>query len=1167
MIYQQSNFITLPLPHSPFFVFGSGPVLELRPRQTRVLRVILDRVSADNSFLSDRYTAHTSTLLIYDESEKRVVKLINVSAQLCRSQMQLLERDKERSLIHVGSIGYSNGWERVRFVVHLQNLSDLECVFKVDDVKDITLLGMQSGGEDVAADEDDSIFDQAPSDVSQWTIPPRSPCTVKFVLQVAKSDPAGPRMWNLVFRNLRNPLNVLQCAVCCVVTTCPIRFERLATSSSPHLLRFPAISWSSLLSNVPQHSNFSIANVSSFPLLRIQLECQVTSQLNDILRLEANAPHAIHLRPHPLDHEDANHDGSHERLSSSPFVTNITDIITFDLTKEVSIGMLMCVTDPQALKNVLSRKADFKIGEIRVQMQSPQADDLLEGAEPHYHEWKEERIEVWGYVTNFSSFSVNPQQLVFVGSRSPHSPMTSTSTGDLLDRSLTPTVPGLQQQHTFVITNTSHTEEMTYSVGTDNGTDFVAGENEIDGNDHVSLSIDQPTGLLMPNTSVTITVTARVKLAFSGVIKLVVSDDSGEAVPQYVTLMFQQQPHTPMMKSIGGDIAPFDLREIKEDALLFVKGCKRRGESKTQYILDAGRRRKNEEPLVWELKLQVATSVDHSISYRVDTISSENAPWLMLTNFQGTVDPNESKVIRLTFSTQEVGFFSTYLVVDDGSGVLITIFVTYEVVMKAEDRTEKFFSVNMDDGEFLYNSCKPSLDASPDTPTAKAIDYGLAHAGQPIQNRSFVINNLATIPLNFSLSSACITGSKKSEINFALTSRSHTFFRDLTIPPRSSARVFVCFIPQTQSMSSNRFTMIADASVKWLEEHSILVSCRLVKDVSETITVRAVCLQPQISVWLEDCVFELAVDEAGMLDERGEMESYSEISNKGSNDSLWSKSLRIVPLEREIRVESTVRDSIRPKEEVDQINFTIKNNTLFFLHRRPHAILPSMVSAIDTSRIIVSPNIDAISQRWEVLSKYRYVEEHISIYNLNAIDQVFHVRLCLALGSERQFSVKMLGIQLSHMITVLESQTVEFLHSFSSALRRMSDKTAIHRQREDLVLQLNYLVDEMILICDSSSTPGAIMPLARLLFCTLFSHDAVFRSFAPRLFTSPALPVSNSTVATVTTQEDRATVLPWVLPFYRFVTRVTDTGSDNVHALRRMAEAMFDGVDIASLLK
>ena len=91
------------------------------------------------------------------------------------------------------------------------------------------------------------------------------------------------------------------------------------------------------------------------------------------------------------------------------------------------------------------------------------------------------------------------------------------------------------------------------------------------------------------------------------------------------------------------------------------------------------------------------------------------------------------------------------------------------------------------------------------------MDLGDVYYGLSYVNRSFVVQNLSSMPLDFVISHNLQSGPSATEVNFSLSNTSLKVFSTLLVPPNSSTRVFVHFrtSAQRESSSTSRLGQLA----------------------------------------------------------------------------------------------------------------------------------------------------------------------------------------------------------------------------------------------------------------------------------------------------------------------------------------------------------------------
>ena len=242
-------------------------------------------------------------------------------------------------------------------------------------------------------------------------------------------------------------------------------------------------------------------------------------------------------------------------------------------------------------------------------------------------------------------------------------------------------------------------------------------------------------------------------------------------------------------------------------------------------------------------------------------------------------DRHETHMITLDCSTQRLDIYSTYVVVEnvDNPHDLKTIHVSMRMIVSADVPISQYFSVIVDT-KVKYDQSKygtselaagalrgpaGSSGAAAAEDAAKKelwkelrIDMGDVYYGMTYFNRSFVVQNQSSMPLDFVISHNLQSGPFATEVHFSLSNTALKVFSSLLVPPNASKRVFLHLCtsaprePPTPNSSSLSTPGLATRLrvMKRELQIEISISCRLVKDHRKVIHLSAVCHPPQLAL-------------------------------------------------------------------------------------------------------------------------------------------------------------------------------------------------------------------------------------------------------------------------------------------------------------------------------
>ena len=351
--------------------------------------------------------------------------------------------------------------------------------------------------------------------------------------------------------------------------------------------------------------------------------------------------------------------------------------------------------------------------------------------------------------------------------------------------------------------------------------------------------------------------------------------------------------------------------------LLGLRGATPVSGSSRRYEVNLGMQTFASGAVQWELGVE--NLGESPLRYRLYTMGTEQgAEWLNFSRTEGVLrETHETHMLNLHCSTQQLDIYPTYVVIDnlDNPDDLKTVRVTMETVV-ADGAASTYFSVVVDG-----QGTTPVPAAQPAAPARSLSSQGGADAGtnKGMQihlgdiyydtvyvNRSFVIENHSSMPLDFVLSHNKQRDAE-TEINFSLSNTALKVFSTLLVPAHSSRRVFLHFrtsqplaSPATTPSSGAATAAVAAAPAasggsgaveapspqRGADTHfahvlhggrssvagllgpahmqiEISVSCRLVKDHCETILLHACCHPSRLALSQSELVFSLPARNGG----------------------------------------------------------------------------------------------------------------------------------------------------------------------------------------------------------------------------------------------------------------------------------------------------------------
>jgi len=315
----------------------------------------------------------------------------------------------------------------------------------------------------------------------------------------------------------------------------------------------------------------------------------------------------------------------------------------------------------------------------------------------------------------------------------------------------------------------------------------------------------------------------------------------------------------------------------------------------------------------------------------------------------------------LTLSTAKIGTYTTYLqllnltVPADIKVVKVTMeVVTLSKVPGGDD--SPFFTVH------LHGS------TSSGTPI---IDISNAQLDHMYHDRSFVIKNTSSVPLQFFLTNDLVPEHSASELFCSLSINSIRRFKTILIEPRSHQRIYVFYKP-------NPHVKDGESGNTYKEVLNIFINCRVIKDHRKVVTLQAIVMRPSIKFDNSDVCFVVP-------------------PVPQDDDSEWPPPELASP---EFKQTVMVRKLNHANEfaTTKQLDLKLKHLMGFFTVN----LVPTPAQDHDPEQtklmLEISLNLDALRDNRVGLRKDRFVEERLRIYDAQQLPDIFekhllHVRL------------------------------------------------------------------------------------------------------------------------------------------------------------------------------
>ena len=484
---------------------------------------------------------------------------------------------------------------------------------------------------------------------------------------------------------------------------------------------------------------------------------------------------------------------------------------------------------------------------------------------------------------------------------------------------------------------------------------------------------------------------------------------------------------------------------------LGLHGCTNAAFSTRRYDVDLGQQTLSSDKLVeWELSISNPDS-RVAAEYRIHHVSLDSSdPWLTLSHMHGRVSAMAPSVVKLKLRVSQMGRFSAYLLLENVANPedLKTVRVRMEVVANYNKvKQEKMFDV--------------VIDGRSEFEDAPAINLGTCFRGRLYRHRSFVIRNNSRQAMDFIIKSS-VDERDEYDLDFSSTNTSLKKMTTVTVGPRSFTNVFIFYRLQHQATEGDK-------------QHSVYISCRLVRDYQFTISLRAVCCKPRLAIanrkQLDFKAREVSFVTSSPPDARKQLAPEPEQQEQDAV-AVQSKGLQFEPARHEITITNLADE---PTE------VTICNGTMFFVIRaitrtvetgEPADALSAPSEEVDTPAsvgavdgivsgdragkqlhacipkgcelvVIVEPNRPSIDKMYEQILKEKHVEEHLTIYSrANELEYRWAQLRMLFIrehSSELDEVVEFFstaGRSQSYPFQVLEESVVQFLCDFKAKFAR-----------------------------------------------------------------------------------------------------------------------------------
>lgn len=388
-----------------------------------------------------------------------------------------------------------------------------------------------------------------------------------------------------------------------------------------------------------------------------------------------------------------------------------------------------------------------------------------------------------------------------------------------------------------------------------------------------------------------------------------------------------------------------DMGQVYRAPEVKLRGCTPLHDTRNCFEVNIGQRVRDEGTTQWELTLENVSP--HALDWCFVMCDPSASSWLSLSRLQGSLSSQrESAVsVMLTLSTSTIGAFSTYLQLLNSmapSDVKV-VKVSMEVVSQNQLAAEKdpFFAIG--------------LRGATGSRTRPVINLPNAQHGHLYHDRSFVIRNTASAPLQFFLSTDLRPERSASELFFSLSSNSVRKFKSITIEPHGQQRVYIYYRPLPAMGAAT-----AGSVVK--ETICIFINCRLIKDHHKVVVLEAAVVQPLLRLSTVRLTFMLPPLTLQKVLE-------------GSAEGLlsWPDPEADIELCQSIAVD--IHGQVSEDTEGPEV---LVKHVMNFFTVTTH---PNSPSTQHTKVLQVHLNVDALRQHQQALARDQFAEEHFHVYN------------------------------------------------------------------------------------------------------------------------------------------------------------------------------------------
>lgn len=489
----------------------------------------------------------------------------------------------------------------------------------------------------------------------------------------------------------------------------------------------------------------------------------------------------------------------------------------------------------------------------------------------------------------------------------------------------------------------------------------------------------------------------------------------------------------------------FDLSSIRPGLLtrtsqlpvLAVRGCtpvEYSSLDNTRYVIDVGQHTvRNGGEVEWEITIESVFAAPEglgadTVEYRLIVIDQSSTAWLQLNRDRGTLDRGRSyQSVVLYFLRDVIGVYSTFVVLQNMTNPadLKVIHVRLEVIADLNslrslssglDPAANLFRVLVSNNSTTKRMRRSSIDVS-SVPTSAngsglVVDYSEVYYHKLYQNHSIVIENSSGLSLDFILSN----NARPQEVTFSISPTSLSEVSTITIPAHGRMQIFLHFRPLPKPRAATLGGGVdsveggTSANPFWAREIELYVSCRLVKDFRETVTLHAICSQPQLMVSMANSQSDSIIQQA----ESSALEMSSQPNFLGLVFVMPDATMSNMELATKAAQEFNKFMVVYNGRKDSNARLAVRNNSMFFslevdreltkegavevsqlergvcAGRRPTLLVT--IRPLSCAIFRVTPDVEMLwkhHQLWD-----HSVKEHVTLYNMKQFAEHYQVTLC-----------------------------------------------------------------------------------------------------------------------------------------------------------------------------